>query len=301
MNCKTIVVNQRAGGAPGVTFAIALGLGASLFWGTADFVGGMQSRRLPALAVALWSQLAGGLLVLVAVLAQGQAPALRTLAFGAIAGALGGSALLAFYRALAEGAMSVVAPISACAGVLPAAAAFVRGTPPTGLETAGIAAALAGIVLVSRTSTADQHPGGRPGVVVALALYAAFGIGLYLVLVHAASQGPTGSPLWAVTAGRAGSLVVLLAIACGRGRARPPWPGRRLPLLVLVGVLDTAANLLFADASTRGNLGVVGALSSLYPVVTVVLARLVLAERLSWSQSAGVIMALLGVGLLATG
>ncbi|HEX8859324.1 MAG TPA: DMT family transporter [Actinomycetes bacterium] len=284
-----------------MTFAITLGLGASLFWGTADFLGGVQSRRLPALAVALWSQLAGGLLVLAAVLAQGAAPSLRTLAFGAIAGAFGGSALLAFYRALAEGAMSVVAPISACAGVLPVVAAFVRGTPPTGLETAGIAAALAGIVLVSRTTTADQHPGGRPGVVVALSLYAAFGIGLYLVLVHAASQGPTGSPLWAVTAGRAASLAVLLAIACGRSRSRPLWPARRLPLLVLVGVLDTAANLLFADASTRGNLGVVGVLSSLYPVVTVLFARLVLAERLSWSQSAGVVMALLGVGLLATG
>jgi drug/metabolite transporter (DMT)-like permease len=284
-----------------VTFAITLGLGASLFWGTADFFGGMQSRRLPPLAVALWSQLAGGLLVLAAVLAQGRAPSLRTLAFGAIAGGFGGSALLAFYRALGEGAMSVVAPISACAGVLPVVAAFARGTPPSGLETAGIAAALAGIVLVSRTTNADQHPGGRPGVVVALALYAALGIGLYLVLVHAASEGPAGSPLWAVTAGRAGSLAVLLAIACARGRSRPPWPGLRLPLLVLVGVLDTSANLLFASASTRGNLGVVGVLSSLYPVVTVVLARLILAERLSWSQSAGVVMALLGVGLLATG
>lgn len=284
-----------------MTFAITMGLGASLFWGTADFFGGMQSRRLPALAVALWSQLAGGLLVLAAVLAQAEAPSLHTLTLGAIAGAFGGTALLAFYRALGEGAMSVVAPISACAAVLPVVAALVRGTPPTGLGTAGIAAAIAGIVLVSRTTTADQHPGGRPGVVVALALYAALGIGLYLVLVHAASQGPTGSPLWAVTGGRAGSLAVLLAMACGSGSSRPPWPGRRLPLLVLVGILDTSANLLFADASTRGNLAVVGVLSSLYPVVTVLLARLVLAERLSWSQSAGVVVALLGVVLLAAG
>ncbi|HZD01111.1 MAG TPA: DMT family transporter [Actinomycetes bacterium] len=281
-------------------FAITLGLGASLFWGTADFFGGVQSRRLPALAVALWSQLAGGLLVLAAVLAQGAAPSLRTLGLGAIGGAFGGTALLAFYRALAEGAMSVVAPISACAGLLPVVAAFVGGTAPTGLEMAGIAAALAGIVLVSRTTTADQHPSGRPGVVVALALYAALGIGLYFVLVHAAAEGPAGSPLWAVTAGRAGSLPVLLAIAAA-SRPRPPWPGLRLPLLVLVGVLDTSANLLFAAASTRGNLGVVGVLSSLYPVVTVVLARLILAERLSWSQNVGVVVALLGVGLLATG
>ena len=283
-----------------MTFAITLGLGASLFWGTADFFGGMQARRVPALAVTIWSQLAGGLLLLTVLLARGDAPSPRALAFGAAAGVFGGTALLAFYRALAEGTMSVVAPVSAGAGVVPVVAAFVRGTPPTAPEIAGIAIALAGIVLVSRTSTPQQHPGGRPGAVVGLALYAALGFGLYFVMVHAGSDGPGGSPLWTVATGRASSLALLLAIASS-GRSAAPWPGRRLPQLALVGLFDSSANVLFAYASTRGNLGVVGVLSSLYPVVTVVLARLVLAERLSWSQSAGVVVTFLGVGLLAGG
>jgi len=281
-----------------VTFAIALGLGASLFWGTADFFGGMQSRHVPVLAVTFWSQLAGGLLLLAVLLGRGEGPSLHAVAYGCAAGLFGGSALLAFYRALAEGAMSVVAPIAAGAGVVPVVAAFVGGTPPTAPEIAGIAATLAGIALVSRP-TPGQQPGGRPGVVVALALYAALGFGLYFVLVHAGSDGPAGSPLWTVAAGRASSIALLLAIASS-GR-RVPWPGRRLPQVALVGLFDSSANVLFAYASTRGNLGVVGVLSSLYPVVTVVLARVVLAERLSWTQRAGVVLAFLGVGLLAGG
>lgn len=283
-----------------VTFAIALGLGASLCWGTADFFGGVQSRRLPALAVAIWSQLAGGVALLVALLAQGERPTLHAVAFGLVAGAFAGSGLLAFYRGLAEGAMSVVSPIAASAGVLPVVAAVLGGTPPSPAALLGIVAALAGVVLVSRTTTADQHPGGRPGLMVALALYSALGFGMYFVLVHAGSQGPGGSPLWAVGAARVGSLLILLAIAAAR-RASLPWPGRRLAALTSVGVLDTGANLLFAYGSIKGNLGVVGVLAALYPVVTVVLARMVLAERLSFVQSIGVVLALAGVALLASG
>jgi drug/metabolite transporter (DMT)-like permease len=281
-------------------FAIALGLGAGLCWGTADFFGGLQSRRLPVLAVTIWSQLAGGLALLLALLAQGERPTLRALAFGLAAGAFGGSGLLAFYRALAEGVMSVVAPIAACAGVVPVLAAVLGGTPPSWASSLGMVAALGGVVLVSRTTTAERHPGVRPGVMIALALYSALAFGMYFVLAHAGSEGPDGSPLWTVGAGRGGSLLVLLTIAVSR-RATLPWPGRRLPALAAVGVLDTAANLLFAYGSIQGNLGVVGVLGSLYPVATVVLARLVLAERLSLSQNLGVALALLGVALLAAG
>ncbi len=283
-----------------MTFAITLGLGASLLWGTADFFGGYQSRRLPALAVAIWSQLAGGLALVVALAVQAQRPTMHAVAFGLIAGGFGGTALLAFYRGLAEGAMSVVAPISACAGAVPVVAAVIGGAPPSLPEALGMVAALAGVALVSRAAGAQQHPGGRPGLMVALALYSALGFGMFFVLAHAGSEGPGGSPLWAVAAGRGGSLLVLLAIAAAR-RAAPPWPGRRLLPLAGVGVLDTLANLLFVFGAIEGNLGVVGVLSSLYPLATVVLARLVLAERLSWSQNVGVVLALLGVALLAGG
>jgi drug/metabolite transporter (DMT)-like permease len=296
MNCR----DHCRGPGEKVTFAIALGLGASLCWGTADFFGGVQSRRLPALAVALWSQLAGGVALLVALLAQGERPTLHAVAFGLVAGAFAGSGLLAFYRGLAEGAMSVVAPLSACAGVVPVVAAALGGTPPTAAELLGMVVAIAGVVLVSRSTTTDQRSRGRPGLMVALALYSALGFGVYFTLVHAGSQGPGGSPLWAVTAGRGGSLLVLLTIAAAR-RARLPWPGRRLAALTSIGVLDTGANLLFAYGSIKGNLGVVGVLSSLYPVATVVLARMVLAERLSFAQNVGVVLALAGVALLAVG
>jgi drug/metabolite transporter (DMT)-like permease len=271
-----------------------------LCWGTADFFGGVQSRRLPALAVALWSQLAGGIALLVALLVAGDRPTMRVLAFGLVAGMFAGSALWVFYRALAEGAMSVVAPITACSGVIPVIAAVAGGTPPSPTEVAGIGAALVGVVLVSRASSPEQHPSGRPGLMVALALYAAFGFGVYFVLIHAGSQGSGGSPLWAVAAGRGGSLLILLAIAAAR-RAALPWPGRRLAPLAAIGVVDTLANLLFAYGSTRGNIGVVGVLSSLYPMATVLLARLVLAERLSGIQNVGVVLTLLGVALLAAG
>jgi len=236
----------------------------------------------------------------VALAVQAQRPTMHAVAFGLIAGGFGGTALLAFYRGLAEGAMSVVAPISACAGAVPVVAAVIGGAPPSLPEALGMVAALAGVALVSRAAGAQQHPGGRPGLMVALALYSALGFGMFFVLAHAGSEGPGGSPLWAVAAGRGGSLLVLLAIAAAR-RAAPPWPGRRLLPLAGVGVLDTLANLLFVFGAIEGNLGVVGVLSSLYPLATVVLARLVLAERLSWSQNVGVVLALLGVALLAGG
>jgi drug/metabolite transporter (DMT)-like permease len=196
--------------------------------------------------------------------------------------------------------MSVVAPIAACSGVIPVIAAVAGGTPPSLPEVLGMVTAVVGVVLVSRAGSPEQYPSGRPGPTVALALYAALGFGLYFVLIHAGSQGSGGSPLWSVAAGRGGSLLILLAIAAAR-RGALPWPGRRMVAVASVGVIDTLANLLFAYGSIRGNIAVVGVLSSLYPVVTVLLARLVLAERLSGTQNAGVVLTLLGVALLAAG
>jgi drug/metabolite transporter (DMT)-like permease len=291
-----------------LSLGVPLGLGSGLCWGTADFFGGVQSRRLPALTVAIWSQLAGAAVLAVALAAQGVAPAPRGVALGLAAGLGGGTALLLFYRGLAEGAMSIVAPVSACGAVVPVAAAFLRGQAPSALALTGIAAAIAGVLLVSRTSDPGQHPGGRPALVLAMALVSALGFGLYYVLVDAGTDVPGASPLWVVAGGRAASLVLLLSVAAaavprpaGRARdwRRARWPGRWLAPVALVGVADTTANLLFAYAAIHGNLGVVGVLGSLYPVATVLLARFVLSERLSGGQNAGVALALVGVALLA--
>jgi drug/metabolite transporter (DMT)-like permease len=285
-----------------VSSGAPLGLGSGLLWGTGDFVGGLQSRRVAPTAVAIWSQVAGTV-VLAAVLAvTGHPPTLAGIALGAAGGIGGGVALLLFYRGLAEGAMSVVAPVSACGAVVPVVVAFAGGTPPGAVATAGIVTAIAGVVLVSRpapAARAERH-GGAPPRVVAMALGAALGFGTFYVFVDAGSAVPGGSPLWAVAGARGGSLAAMLAIA-GLGRRSVPWPGRRLGAVALAGILDTTANLLFAYASTSGNLGVVGVLASLYPVTTVLLARFVLAERLSGPQAAGVALALVGVALLGAG
>ena len=282
-----------------MTIGVPLGLGSGLCWGAADFFGGVQSRRLPALTVAIWSQLAGGLGLATALALQAAGPSLAEVAWGLAAGLGSGVALLLFYRGLAEGTMSVVAPISACGAVVPVVAAVLHGeapSPPAGL---GIAAAVAGVALVSRAA----HPGrrGRPQPrVLGMALGSALGFGLFYVFVDAGTAVPGGSPLWVVAGARAASLLVLSVIALA-GRRLPRWPGRRIGPVALIGLADTGANLLFAYAATGGNLGVVGVLGSLYPVATVLLARWLLDERLSRVQNAGVVLALSGVGLLAAG
>jgi drug/metabolite transporter (DMT)-like permease len=297
-----------------LTLGVPLGLGSGLCWGAADFFGGVQARRLPALSVALWSQAAGALALAAALAAQGSPPTSAGYAWGLAAGAGSGLALMLFYRGLAEGAMSVVAPVAACGAVVPVLVAPLRGEPPGALAGLGIVAAVAGVVLVSRSpgprrqeGRAPSHrgtPSGSPGPlrprVLAMALGAALGFGLFFVFVDAGTATPGASPLWVIAGARTSSLLVLAGIAVGM-RSQAAWPGRRILPVALVGIADTSANLLFALAATGGNLAVVGVLGSLYPVATVLLARWLLRERLSGGQNAGVALALTGVGLLAAG
>jgi drug/metabolite transporter (DMT)-like permease len=325
-----------------VNLGVPLGLSSGLCWGAADFFGGIQSRRLPALTVAFWSQAAGALALAAALTVlgiEGGPPVATGVAWGLAGGVGSGLALALFYRGLAEGTMSVVAPISACSAVVPVAAAVLTGDPPDALAGVGVLAAVTGVVLVSRTRppargerpahgpTGDaiagpkrrrrpamrKRPGRpgmprhtpRPGRVVAMALGSAVGFGLFYVFVDAGTAsmagttGSRGSPLWVIAGARASSLLMLSMIALVGRRSSLRWPGRRIGPVALVGVGDTGANLLFAYAATTGNLAVVGVLGSLYPVATVVLARWLLGERLSGGQNAGVVLALTGVGLLA--
>jgi len=291
-----------------LNLGVPLGLGSGLCWGAADFFGGIQSRRLPALTVAFWSQLAGALALAVALAVEGAPPATTGFAWGLAAGVGSGCALVLFYRGLAEGTMSVVAPISACGAIVPVAAALFTGDQPGALAGLGVLAAITGVVLVSRTSGTPGTPGGtpgspggarRPGRLLAMALGSALGFGLFYVFVDAGTAGSRGAALWVIAGARASSLVMLSTIALVGGGSALRWPGRRIGPVALVGIGDTGANLLFAYAATAGNLAVVGVLGSLYPVATVVLARWLLGERLSGGQNAGVVLALTGVGLLA--
>jgi drug/metabolite transporter (DMT)-like permease len=321
-----------------LNLGVPLGLSSGLCWGAADFFGGIQSRRLSALTVAFWSQLAGALALVAALAISAIRPSGPEVAWGLAAGVGSGCALVLFYRSLAEGTMSVAAPISACGAIIPVVAALLTGNQPGTLAALGVLTAITGVILVSRphpsppttpatpmvpanpaTPATGAAPGtvepsgtpqgpvtpARAGRVVAMALGSAIGFGLFYVFVDAgtaAAAGPGGSrssPLWVIAGARMSSLAILSMIALVSRRSALRWPGRRIGAVALVGIGDTGANLLFAYAATTGNLAVVGVLGSLYPVATVVLARWLLGERLSGGQNAGVVLALTGVGLLA--
>jgi drug/metabolite transporter (DMT)-like permease len=279
-------------------FAIALGLASSVCWGLADFLGGLQSRRVPVIGVLLFSQAAGlvGIVAIVAISGEG-APSAEDMLPAALAGVGGAIALSAFYRALAIGTMSIVAPISATGAAVPVIVGVATGDRPAALQVLGIAAATAGIVLASREASDDDGQVSASRLSIALALFAALGFGAFFVGMNAAADV---SVLWALVVERSASTAVLLLYAAV---ARPRLLNARsdLPPLVLIASLDLSANGQYAVASTEGLLSVVGVLGSLYPVTTVLLARTVLGERIRRVQEIGVATALGGVVLMAAG
>ncbi len=293
--------------------ALLLSLGAAALWGTADFFGGLSARRLPVLAVTVWSQAAGLVTILVVALATGAAASGAGLAWGAAAGVVGSLALTVFYAALAAGTMSIVAPLSALGALVPVAVALAGGERLAALTWAGLALALGGAVLAARqppqAAPATAVPGaGAPAMgagparaaltprVLGLALGAAAGLGIVLTLLQQGAQAEGSSGLTATAASRGVSVVLTLA-AVAALRAPTALPRGRRTAVLAVGVADTGANGLFAVASDAGQDALVAVLSSLYPVVTVLLARALLAERITRPQGVGVGIALAGVVL----
>jgi drug/metabolite transporter (DMT)-like permease len=283
--------------------AVALGLGSSLCWGLADFFGGLQSRKRAMLAVLLVSQGVALLLLLPFALALAdEGPSAAAVGWAALGGSAGVVALGAFYRGLAIGTMSVVAPISATGAAMPVLVGLAEGERPGVLQVAGMVAALAGVILASRESEPTEDMGAahrRAGrAAVGLALVAAVGFGTFFVGVDRASA--TAEVPWVIVISRSCSLVLVLVAALV---ARPDLPRDAVSFgaLAMVGVLDLGANGLFAVATTKGLLSVVAVLGSLYPAVTVVLARLVLAERVSRLQEVGIGLTLAGVVAISAG
>lgn len=274
-----------------------LALAASLSWGLGDFLAGLRTRRLPVVTVLVVSQAAGLATIALVVALRGIGPPDgHYLLFGSLAGIAGAVGLAALYRGLAVGPMSIVAPISGTAAVVPVVAGVAMGERPSGAQAAGIGLAVAGVVLASRAPAGDgSHRHAAEGV--GLALTAALAFGLLLVALGEASEG---DPYWGTLAMRATSfsLLVLTALVL-----RPSFSlgERDLPVLLLIGVLDTAGNALFAVASTKSLLALAAVLAQLYPVVTVLLARLVLGERISRGQGVGVVSAFAGVALITAG
>ena len=279
--------------------AVALSLIASLAWGSADFLGGLATRRRALVAVMLLSQASGLVALLVFALPlAGSVPSLADLVPAFAAGVVGVLALSLLYLALAIGTMSVVAPIAALGAVVPVLVSLAGGDALSAGIAVGIVLALGG---AAAAASAAPEPGterdARRARSIWLAIGAAVGLGAGLVLFDAAADS---GALWAVLVARGCAVVVML----GALAARPVPLGLREPGLgqvALVGVLDAAALTLFTLASNEGLLAVVSVLSSLYPVVTVVLARAVLGERMRAVQVTGIAVAFVGIALIASG
>ena len=278
--------------------AIALGLAASLSWGIADFIGGIQSRRMPVVAVVLGSQLAGLALVVVIVAVRGEAPPDGDFALYAALSSVGGIVgLVAFYHALSIGAMGVVAPLSSTAAVIPVAVGVATGDRPSALQAVGVAVAICGVILASREAGEEAKESRAVSRGAGFALISAVGFGCFFLAIDRASDADV---LWAVTVNRTVS-VALLGVALLAMRPKVGLRPVDMRTLAIVGVLDITANGLFALAATKGLVSVVAVLSSLYPVMTVILARVVLKERLAAVQRIGAFTALAGVALISAG
>jgi drug/metabolite transporter (DMT)-like permease len=280
--------------------AALLALLSSLLWGSADFLGGTISRRHRAALVVGVSQAFGLVTIAVVAVAAGAlGDDTGYLPWAVLSGLAGVVGLVSFYAALAAGTMGVVSPIAALGVVVPVLAGLADGERPGGWQLVGIVVAIAGVVLASGPELSGKA-GARP---VLLAAVAAVGFGVALLAI---AKGSEHSTLMTLTTMRLTSVTLLgtaLVVALARGGQRSDYRlGRRdLALVALVGIADLAANLTFGLASRRDDVSVVSVLGSLYPVVTVLLARALHDERLGRLQTLGVTGALAGVALIATG
>lgn len=265
-----------------------------LIWGTADFVGGLMSRRRPAPAVVAGSQAVGLVGIgVVAVATQAWSAPAGWLPWAVASGLSGTVGLLCFYAALSSGTMGVVSSIAALGALVPVVLGVAGGERLTLTVSAGIGLAVAGAVAASGPEVTTVGM-GRP---VALAAVASLLFGVALTAIQRGSQY---SAVMTLTGMRVVS-VTIFVVGAGLLRTVGGLTPRDLAPLVYIGLGDVGANLMYAVATQRGLLSVTGALGSLYPVVTVVLARLVLHERLRRVQQLGVAAALTGVVLVSMG
>jgi len=274
-------------------FAAALALAAAVSWGIGDFLGGLKSRTLRPIAVLIVAQPIGGALLGIWVAVRGEAPPGTEVFWASLAAIFGTIGLIAFYRGMAAGALSIVAPIAGAGAAIPVVWGLARGDNPSPYQELGFVVAFVGVVLASF----ERRPeAARLAAGVGWAAIAMVAFGAYYIPMHAASQGDF---LWAAFVFRLTSTTLVAAAWLA---LRPPSARRAdLPALAAIGVLDTGGNVFFAAASENGLVSVVSILASLYPVVTVLLARAVLHERVHRSQELGIALALSGIVLISAG
>ena len=276
--------------------AALLALAASLSWGFGDFLGGVKARVLPSLTVLAASQPFGLAALGIAVAARGTGIPGDEVAWAALAALFGTVGLFAFYRGMAAGAISVVTPIAAVAAGIPVIwGVAVSGDHISFLQAIGFVAAIGGSVCASLELRAKRR---QIAAGVGWAVLAMLAFGAYYVPMHAAS---TQDWLWPAFLFRCTSVTLVWSVVLVR-RARPTGLRGHWPALIAIGFLDTGGNALYAAASSsHGLISVVSVLASLYPVVTVLLARLLLGERVQRTQDLGVAVTLVGVVLITAG
>lgn len=272
---------------------ILLALAAAALYGSSDFGGGLVSRRLGSLRVSVIGSAAATVLAWATLLlVGGPGPSLRAVAWGLASGLAGGAGTLVLYRGLARGQMSVVGPLSAVgAAVVPVVAGVILGERPSLLSVAGVLVALPAIVLVAASGSVRGKLGA--GLLDGLAAGLAFGI-LFIGLAQAGQH----AGLWPVVSEQTGTLVITLAIAV---KTREPLriPLRAAGVPILVGASGMAATLAYFYATHFAMLAIAAVLVSLYPGVTVMLARTVLHERFTPAQRAGLGLCALAVAAIA--
>ena len=272
---------------------ILLALAAAVLYGSSDFGGGLASRRLGSLRVSVVGSGAAAVLAWATlILVGGPGPSLRAVAWGLASGLAGGAGTLVLYRGLARGQMSVVGPLSAVgAAVVPVAAGVALGERPSLLSVAGVLVALPAIVLVAASGSVRGKLGA--GLLDGLAAGLAFGI-LFIGLAQAGQH----AGLWPVASEQTGALLITLAVAV---KTREPLriPLRAAGLPVLAGASGMAATLAYFYATHFSMLAIAAVLVSLYPGVTVLLARTLLHERFTPSQRAGLGLCALAIAAIA--
>ena len=265
-------------------------------WGAGDFGGGLASRRAPVFGVVLISQIVGMAIAVVLAVGLGETlPSPTDIAWAIAAGIAGGIGIASLYRALAVGRMGIVAPITGVlSAVIPVGLGFVlEGVPPPPVLL-GVGLAIAAVVLVSRVEDEEASSGPQG---FGLALAAGIGFGLFGACIAQVGEGRVFGPLAVVRATEA--VLISGIILVTRAGWRPPRD--LVPGIVGVGVLDMAGNGAYIVAIQAGSLAVASVLSALYPVATVVLAALILRERMTRDHAMGIVLAFTAIALIAAG
>jgi len=276
---------------------VALAVLSAITYGAADFLGGVASRKHRPIAVVAISQIAGAGLLLSLLLVLGpDRYRLSDFAWGAVAGLIGVTGLIFFYRGLSTGRMAVVAPLSAVmTALVPLAFGLILGERPSTLASIGVVVAIPAIVLITRERTAGTAERSSTGALDGF--IAGIGFGAFFVLI---SRSDPASGIWPLVGARTASIPFVLMIAAAF--RQPVRPLRDLnATIVWAGILDIAANGLYLFAVRAGLLSLASVITSLYPASTIILARVVLKEQMTLTRIVGIVLALIGIALIATG